>query len=276
MRPHHRTAATLLATVALLLAGCTNASTPEPQAESPSPRTSPRGEVVFDMGHGEVFSADDTSEMGQSAALAKISEAGFGITVNSDAITSEDLKSATGLILPGPMAPFTAEEDAAIEQFVRRGGTVLLTIHVPFPVLNVPARWGLPVGTEIMMSKSPLDPAQPSVFVADQIVDEPLMQGVNGVLVVSGWPVGVNAQTAKMALATRPDTWLTAGRDQQVAPPADATFTSYGVVGVARVGEGTVIVSGDDAIFANAVLGQAGNAQLLKNIIDLMSDEAAS
>jgi hypothetical protein len=70
---------------------------------------------------------------------------------------------------------------------------------------------------------------------------------------------------------TREDTWLTPARG---AAPTDPKKRSYGVLGVARIGDGHVIVSGDDAVFANIALGTSDNARLLDNIIRMMSEMA--
>lgn len=273
-----RLLATLLLATALLMAGCAKEpasgepSLGQPGAGMPTP-TNAIGTIVFDMGHGEIFGAQDTSELGQSQAIARMQAADFQVVINSDAITEEDLVQASGLVIAGPMTPLKDEEYAAITSFVERGGTVLLTIHVPFPVLKVPAHWGLPVATQIMMSQRPFaNPAEPSVFIADQITDNPVTEGVSRVLVVSGWAVTPATETARIAVATSADTWVTSAGDQQPAPPADAQFDSFGVIGIAGVGAGRVIVSGDDAIFANLALGQADNARLLDNIIKVMSE----
>ena len=53
--------------------------------------------------------------------------------------------------LPGPMVPLRDKERTALDDFVRRGGTMIMTVHVPFPILGTPTRYGLPVGTGVMI-----------------------------------------------------------------------------------------------------------------------------
>lgn len=251
--------------------GCT-ADERSGSASTPEQELPPLGTIVFDMAHGEVFGAQDTTPLGQSGAVGLMRDAGYDVAINQDEITVDDLEGASGLVLAGPMVPLRDAEYEVITRFVQAGGTVLLTIHVPFPVLKVPAHWGLPVGTEIMMSRSPAgNPAEPSVFVADSISESPITLGVSQVLVVSGWPVAAASSDGEMIVATRDDTWLAAAGDQAPEPPADAVYGSYGVVGVTELGAGRIVVCGDDAIFANLALGEADNTRLLLNIIDLMS-----
>jgi hypothetical protein len=248
----------------VLASGC--AAEPTPSTETPS-----KGRIVFDMGHGEIFGADDTSELGQSQAIAQMRAAGYEVVVNSDTITLDDLAGASGLVLAGPMSPLAEAEYVAIESFVEAGGTMLLTIHVPFPVMGVPSHWALPVGTQILMSQSPYDASQPSVFVADSVAPSPLTEGVSQIVVVSGWPVTAASPEAELLVSTRQDTWLSQAGDQQPIPPADAQFAPHGVVGVTSLGKGRVVVVGDDAVFANLALGEGDNARLLGNILGLMT-----
>ncbi len=261
----------LLLTAMIATGGCRD-DTPAPTITPAAEKAPSRGSVVFDMGHGEIFSPDDTSDLGQSSAIERIEAAGFDLTVNRDAITAEDLASASGLIIAGPMTSLTEQEFVAITAFVERGGTVLLTIHVPYPVLGVPAYWGLPVATQIVMSEGPMtDPGQPSVFVTEQIVEHPVTEGVKQVLVVSGWPVSASSGNAKVVVGSRPNAWLNAPASQTQTRPADMALSSYGMLGVAEIGKGRVIVCGDDAVFANVALSEVDNARLLDNIIKLMS-----
>lgn len=265
MQPATRVLSVLLLAAALLPSGCASEAEPEPQASVP------KGRIVFDMGHGEVFGADDTSELGQSEAIARMRAARYEVVVNPDTITAEDLEGASGLVIAGPMMPLKDEEYEVITSFVENGGTVLLTIHVPFPVLAVPAHWGAPVGTEILMSQTPaIDAGQPSVFFADAVAQSPLTEGVSQVLVVSGWPVAL-VDGSQPLVSTRADTWLSPAGDQQPTPAPDAVFGSYGVIAVTEFGRGRVVVSGDDAIFANLAINEGDNARLLDNIIGLMT-----
>lgn len=260
---------------ALLTAGCASPEPPVTPQRPETPRLPYRGSIVFDMAHSEIFGADDTGPLGQSQALRRMRDAGFEVVVNTDLIDADDLEAASGLIIAGPMSPLLDQEYAAIADFVERGGTVLLTIHVPFPVKRAPAHWGLPVGEEIVMSKRPVrGPQEPSVFVADSVAESRITRGVDEVLVISGWPVTAVSGDAKIIVSSGPDSWVAAGGDSSPQAPADEDLTSVGIVGVAQAGKGLVVVSGDDAIFSNAALGQADNAKLLDNIIELMSEMA--
>jgi hypothetical protein len=265
-----RLLATLALVTSLALVGCAPDSQPEQQAQQAPAAEASRGTIVFDMGHSEVFGPDDTSDLGQSRAVDRMRAAGFEVVVNPDTITAEDLGEASGLVIAGPMRPLLREEYVAINEFVERGGTLLLTIHVPFPVLAVPAHWGLPVTPFVMTSEQPLPGAgDPSVLIADSIEQGRITAGVSRVLVVSGWPVSATSPDAEIVVRTGAGTWIDANKDGAQDTSETAEF---GVVGAAGVGSGTVIVVGDDAVFANVALDQADNAALLDNILELMGD----
>jgi hypothetical protein len=269
--------ALVIAAVALSLLGCARPAAPgassAPAPATPStPATGAKGVIVFDMSHGEVFSPDDSSELGQSRIVEEMKAAGFEVRINTSPITTETLDGAAAIYVPGPMRPFIDSEKTAIDDYVARGGTVLLSIHVPFPVLGTPARWGLPVGTAVMQAFRPVDPIDRGVFLATGIAEDPITEGVSRVLVVSGWAVRVEpTKLAKGSLV------VTSGPGVVVDGNNDRKITSadprppFGVVGVAPVGYGRVIVLGDDAIFANIAIDQADNPILLGNILKLIA-----
>jgi len=269
-------AVSALALLAVLLtAGCaTGAQQPIAQAPGQA-QTKPvpnKGVIVFDTAHGEIFAPDDTSELGQSSAVQKMKDSGYEVRVNSSAITSATLDGVAAVYLPGPMRPFSKDEETVIDDYLERGGTVVMSIHVPYPVLAMSARWGLPVRTGVMAITAEGVQGDPGVFSTTRIVEDPLTEGVQSVMIVSGWPVATDTTklaTAKLVvLAEGPVAADTNANGQYDAGDEQQPF---GVVGVAPVGSGRVVVLGDDAIFANVGFGQADNAKLLENILKLIS-----
>ena len=227
--------------------------------------------AIFDMSHGEVFGPDDTSELGQSTAVGSIQDAGFDVEVNTDELTRERLRDASLLVLAGPMRAFTASETAAIDEYVRGGGNVLMTIHVPFAVSQLPAHFGLDVGGGVVALPGTEPGEDAGVLLADLITPDPVTEGVDEVLVLSGWPViprEGGAEDAIIVVATPHETGADMNGDGVIG--AAGELGPFGMVGVSRVGQGTVIVVGDDAVFANAGIAQADNERLLDNILQLI------
>lgn len=247
------------------------AASAEPSAEASGAPIAPSGTIVFDMAHDEVFAPEDQSRLGQTSVVRAMNDAGYGVLVNRQTITPALLDNVAAVYVPGPMRPFTDEEKTALDDYLERGGTVVLSIHVPFPVLSTPARWGLPVGTGVMKTMRPIE-EDPGVFVATGVSDSPLTTGVDDLLVVSGWSVGVDKTklaSASLVVTSGPDVYVDQDEDGQLSaadPPPP-----FGVVGVAPVGSGRVVVLGDDAVFANMTMEYPGNRRLLDNILELIS-----
>jgi len=232
-----------------------------------------RGTIIFDMAHSEVFGPQDQSELGQSKAVARMRAAGYAVRVNTDKFTKDNAigDDVAAVFLPGPMVGLMDKERSRLDDFVRRGGTIVLTIHVPYPVLGMPTRYGLPVGTGVVADTGNQAGDQ-GVWVTDQIVADPLTVGVKNIQVVSGWPVS----TEKSDIA-EPRIVINSPKSAVVDSNADGAFTEkdmqppYGMVGVADIGSGRVVVLGDDAIFANIAIDTNDNAKLLDNLLELIS-----
>jgi len=277
----HRTVATLLFASAVMLAGCSGdgstasappAVAPQVAATQSTEPVAAKGTIVFDTAHGEIFAPDDASELGQSSAVAKMEQSGYEVRINESPIDEAALDGVAALYVPGPMRNFTPEEQKVLDSYLERGGTIVLSIHVPYPVLALPARWGLPVRTGVMAAVGPNVGPDPGVFRTNGVSEDPLTEGVSEVLVVSGWPV--DTDTTKLASAK-----LVVLAKGNVAADTNANGVydegdeqqPFGVVGVAPVGSGRVVVLGDDAIFANIGINGADNMRLLENILELIS-----
>ena len=251
-----------------------NPTAPTVVAETlPATAAPARATIVFDMSHSEVFGPQDESDLGQSKTVARMRAAGYNVRVNTRKLTSSSAigTDVAAVFLPGPMVPLMDKERAALDSFVNRGGTLILTIHVPFPVLGMPARYGLPVGTGVVIDPT-IQTDNPGVWVTNRIVADPLTKGVTKIEVVSGWPVG----TEKSDIA-EPRIVINAPKSTVVDANGDNTFDTkdpqppYGMVGVATIGSGRVVVMGDDAILANIAIDTNDNAKLLDNLLELIS-----
>lgn len=258
---------------ATLLAGCAPADTSSSATDAGSETPLDTRLVIFDMAHGEVFGPDDTSELGQSAFVDRIVQAGFEVEVNNDEITRERLRDASLLVLAGPMRAFTSTETAAIDEYVRGGGNLLMSIHVPFAVSQVPSSFGLDIGRGVVARPGTTAGEDPGVLVADVIRDDTVTKGVDHVLVLSGWPVEPAGDSAVVVVSTPENTGADLDQDGRIGSPGEVG--SFGMVGVSRVGQGTAVIVGDDAIFANVGIVEADNQRLLDNILGLIEARTA-
>ncbi len=230
-----------------------------------------RGTIVFDMSHAEVFGPQDTTELGQSKAVQRMRAAGYAVQVNTEKFTKDTLgPDVAAVFLPGPMMPLMEKERTLLDDFVRRGGTMIITVHVPFPILGTPARYGLPVGTSVMID--PTLTGDPGVWATTEIKDDPLTKGVRALSVVSGWAVSQSpSEIADPRIVVEAPAGVVVDGNNDNRFNADDPQPPYGVVGVADIGSGRVVVMGDDAIFANIVIDANDNAKFLDNLLELIS-----
>lgn len=265
-------AAALSAAVIALIAvaafplGCTTKTAAPNQGQAPPPL---KGRIIFDMAHGEIFGPDDTGELGQSQAVQTMRDSGFEVDVTTERLTAEKIDGAAGVVLAGPMVALSDSEVAALDAYVRAGGTVFLTTHVPYPIMALPAHWGLPVSTLIVQSRTPVPGGDAGVFVTSQVVTDTVTEGVGSVAVVSGWAIRSASPSSKVVVGSGAGTYADQNRDGK--PDVEGPF---GLIGVARYGKGTVIISGDDAVFANLAIDAAGNKKLLQNLLELFATSA--
>ncbi len=278
LRP--RRFALLLACAAVLVAtaGCgASGVQPSPDAgtaptTTPAPGAGAAGTIVFDRAHGEIFPPEDTSQLGQSQAVERMRAAGYEVRVNTDTISPATLDGVAAVYVPGPMRPFTAAEQQLLDDYLARGGTIVLTIHVPYPVLSIPAKWGLPVGTGVMALTAPGAPGNdPSVFYTENIAASEITQGVKRVVIFSGWPLKTDpTRLAEATMVVSVDEGVVADTNNDRRFDSGDDQPPFGVVGIAPVGSGRVIIMSDDAIFANVGINEGDNGRLLDNILKLI------
>lgn len=230
-----------------------------------------RGTILFDMAHSEVFGPQDPGQLGQSAAVERMRAGGYAVKVTTEKISAALLTSDVAAVyLAGPMVPFMDKERTLLDDFVRRGGTMIITVHVPYPIIGTPARYGLPVRTGVMID--PTIQSDPGVWVTDRIIADPVTAGVKQLSVVSGWPVGVSkSEIADSRIVVLAPKSVVVDADNNNQFTASDPQPPYGVVGVATIGSGRVVIMGDDGIFANIAINTYDNARLLDNLLDLIA-----
>ena len=250
-----------------------NPAAPIVVAETLEPTASraKRGTIIFDMAHSEVFGPQDASELGQSKTVERMRAAGYAVQVTTERVSKDMLgPDVVAVFLPGPMVPLSDKERTVLDDFVRRGGTMILSVHVPFPIMGTPARYGLPVGTGVMVD--PNAQADPGVWATGEMKKDPLTEGVKALSVVSGWPVGLSpSEIADPRIVVEAPKGIVVDSNGDNAFDGKDPQPPYGVVGVATIGSGRVVVLGDDAILANIAIETNDNARFLDNLLELVS-----
>ena len=110
------------------------------------------------------------------------------------------------------------------------------------------------------------------LFRSDSVVEDPITKGIDRITVVSGWPVKTDTtRLASAKLVVLAAGGVAADTNANGMHDLEDLQQPFGVVGVATVGSGRVVVLGDDGILANMGIVQTDNAKLLDNILELIS-----
>lgn len=227
-----------------------------------------RGKIVlFDLAHSEIFGPTNTTDVGQSAAVARMRKAGLRVVATHTPYTAEMLKGVSGVIISGNMKPLETSELMVLQQFVSDGGVLLTAVHVAPMDVSLAMRFGFGLSPAVLQTTSPGSDGNPVNFTCTTIEKHPLTEGVSGVKILGGWAL-VPSPPSQIVVGTGTDAWFDVDGNKQFTE-ADAKGP-FGMVGVRQQGKGTFIISGDDAVFANIALASKDNMQLFDNVVSTM------
>lgn len=251
--------------------------------------------VYFVTGHGEKTPAARDRQGGYSAAAARVQEELYQVRVVGLSGVTDVPEDATVVIIAGPHGAFSAEEQMMLDRYLDRGGRVLLMLDAleDAELGAYLARHGVIVrgeavvdpdyrmfGGEFVTIVVPLDPATHPI--TEGLAAPPVLSLVRPVE-LGLLPPGA---TGLSVLRTSPRSWATPEAD--VLASGTPRFVSdrdrrgpitVGVeirlASVAGKPGGRLVVYGDSEFASNFFLDREGNADLLLNTVNWLSDEAA-
>jgi len=205
---------------------------------------------------------DGTSELRSEARAAGTEVAVVPNTSHYRALDPE----GTVVFVLAPEAAYTAEEAAAVRQFVAAGGTVLVAGDFGpatdrlLADMGVAARLdGAPVRDEDRYTRGPALP------VATNVTAHPYTRGVDRLALNHGTVLRLENANATRLVGTSSFAYLDPNRNEQLDDAE--TIREYPVVAIERVGDGRVIAASDPDLFINAMLGEADNRQFARNVL---------
>jgi hypothetical protein len=232
-----------------------------------STSTGKGGIVLFDLAHSEIFGPKNTSDVGQSAAVARMRKAGLRVVATHTPYTAEMLKGVSGVVISGNMQPLADSELAALQQYVADGGVVFAAVHIAPMDQSLAMRFGFGLSPMVVRTTSPGSDGNPVNLTCTTIEKSPLTKGVGAVKVLGGWALAPSAPS-RIIVGTGADAWLDVDNNKQLTS-ADVKGP-FGMIGVRQQGKGSFIISGDDAVFANIALASKDNMQLFDNVVGAM------
>lgn len=199
-----------------------------------------------------------------TADLRDVADANGDSTVTLSTAPYTQQPSETIAVVLAPTDSYSSTDIAAIRQFVRDGGTLLIadnfgpTTETPpegndlLEAVGATARFdGALVRDEQEYDRSPALP------IADAVSPHPYTQGVDQLVLNYGTAVEPNGATPLV------ETSSFAYLDQNRSGSLDGneTLQQYPVVTVESVGDGQVVAMSDPSIFINSMLDRGDNAQ---------------
>ncbi len=219
--------------------------------------------ILFDQAHGQAFVIEEESELHLSQLAQTLVDQGYEVSSTRHPLTAELLAKTDALIISGAFKPFSAQEIAHIKQFIAEGGRVAVMVHIGPPVLPLLLELGVDVANGVIRETEQVIEREPLNFVSSRLEPHPLTAGLKSISLYGSWPVRPLSASGTTLAYTSNSAWVDLTGDK-VRNPGDVT-QSFGVMVVNRIGQGELLVFGDDALFQNRFLLQ-GNQPLAVNL----------
>jgi hypothetical protein len=213
--------------------------------------------VIFDEGHGQLFSIDDTGDLKLSKLAETMRSAGVRVSKTKDTLSDDTLKGASALVISGLFKPLQPDEVEAIIRFIQQGGRVAVMMHIAPPLSNLVYRFGMGLSKTVLHERQNVIDDDINFRVTD-LSPHPLFAGIESFSAYGAW--AVDPMEAATAIArTSPDAWMDLNFDK-ILSQGDLVG-AFAIVATGSLGSGHFVIFGDDAIFQNRFL--VGNNQKL-------------
>ncbi len=258
--------------------------------------------IYFTTGHGE-HSPDDTGNNGYSIVKSGLETDNYKVALVNLAISSTIPSDISALVIAGPTTPFQAPEVKAVQDYLDKGGHVLVMVdpQVNAGLDGLLAAYGLVLRNDLV-----LDPAfgivgQPQVPVIQAYSSHTVTKDLNGLS--SFFPsmrsmttvtATITGTTATSLFSSSDASWGETDFNSVVSQTAqyNAATDTKGPLDLAYAVEGSgstparLIVIGNSTFVANGPLNarltvggqaaqvQSGNGQLLINSIHWLANQA--
>jgi len=227
------------------------------------------GKVVVDLSHGNMVSWWSLDALLAELAQRNVTAGFYG----SWSEVEEALDDAACLVVAAPTWPYSEVEAKRVEEFVRRGGVLLLLFDPSYeyigprglsnfvvaPINSLAARFGVTFSYGFLYSESDYYGIYRNVRVRD-FSNTSLFKGVKELVLFTASAVRTNHAAA----------WTSNTTYSSAAEAQDR----YAAVALAKVGNGTVVAIGDITIFSEPYCRVADNRLFISNLADIVADAA--
>jgi len=219
--------------------------------------------IAFDLSHREIFSPMAEGPLNYSDFYKSLKKS-YTVTVNTGRVTGEALSGLDVYIIAGPVEEFSPHEIQAIEEFVFRGGNLLVLLHISQSAARLTEAFGIIVSNFVITEDGDTIGGSPRDFFVTRFTPHPVTEGLLRVAVLGTF--GLMAEKGSLLLAvTSDEAW--ADMNRNLVRDAGEPVQAFGIIAAREYGGGRVVVVSDDAPFANAFINTGDNKNLADNII---------
>lgn len=221
--------------------------------------------VLFDQGHGQMFTIDAEGPLQLSQLAALFAQAGAEVRAAESPFTPEQLVGVDVLVCSGPFRPYAPEELETMLSFVESGGRLLLMLHIAPPAGDLLHALGLDFANGVVREQDQIIDDNPLDFYVSDLAAHPLTAGLDRFALYGSWVLRALTDSATVLARTGPRAWVDLNRDEKLGP--DDAIQPFAVAVVGGRGQGSFLVFGDDAVFQNRFLVKE-NLTLARNVVD--------
>jgi hypothetical protein len=215
--------------------------------------------VLFDEGHGQPFLISGERPLDLSMLAGVFSAAGYEVRSSRQPLDAAQLASCNVLVISGAFQPLRAEEVAAIQEFVARGGGLAVMLHIAPPLAGLLQPLEVDFSNGTLREHDRMIDGNPQNFRVTNLASHPLTAGLTDFAVYGAWAVRGTAPAVEVVAQTGGHSWVDLNHDG-ILDAGDAV-QAFAVAVAGSAGQGRYAVFGDDALFQNRFLD--GNNRLL-------------
>ena len=223
------------------------------------------GKVLFDQGHGQVFTIEEDGDLQLSKLAGVLRNSGWQVDATRESLTPQLLNGVDALIISGAFKPFTANEIKAITSFLDNGGRLAVLLHIAPPLVSLLVELGVASANGVVREwdQSKIIDGESLYFKVTNLKEHPLNKGLTYFSLYGGWPLQPIRESVNTIASTTPMAWVDLNNDHLLS--SKDAVQEFGVVVTGNIGKGEFAVFADDAIFQNRFL-TGENEKLLENL----------
>lgn len=221
--------------------------------------------VLFDQGHGQIFTIEKTGDLQLDKLADLLRRNGWQVAATTEPLTPQLLAKADALIISGAFRPLAVSEIEAIGEFIHKGGRLVVMLHIAPPLAPLLENLGITFLPGVIREgqRSEIFSEEPLNFKVSNFKEHPLTKGLAYFSVHGAWPLLPGREGVSVVATTSPAAWVDLNRDQVLSPGDVRQKFAVQITGSA--GEGKFVVFADDAIFQNRFL-EGENEKLAENL----------